>query len=207
MTAAGNDAFSDVTLAILAGGEGSRMGIPKGQLILDGRPILDYLLDHFNWPGATLLVTAPGREHPPGWRRFSKEVSDPHAGGGPLRGILTALEHLQTPLLLVVTVDMPGVRLVHCKKLLDGFRCQPLAPGAMMQRKVNGNPQVEPFPFVLRSSARDRISQRLAAQRRSVHALLEEPGFLAVDSPPDWSQEVWMNLNSPEDVASFRRKS
>ena len=110
----------------------------------------------------SLLVTAPGREHPPGWQRFSAEVCDPHAGGGPLRGVLTALEHLQTPLLLVLTVDMPGVRLVHCKTLLDAFRCQPLALGAMMRRKVKGNPQIEPFPFVLRSTARDLISQRLA---------------------------------------------
>jgi molybdopterin-guanine dinucleotide biosynthesis protein A len=71
------------TLAVLAGGEGRRMGGPKGVLALDGRPILERLLDRLDWPGPTLLVTAPGREHPPGWRRFTNEVTDPVAGEGP----------------------------------------------------------------------------------------------------------------------------
>ena len=52
MPAFDNESLSDVTLAILAGGAGSRMGMPKGQLILNGRPILEYLLDHLDWPGA-----------------------------------------------------------------------------------------------------------------------------------------------------------
>ena len=55
------DSYDDTTLAILAGGEGSRMGMPKAHLTLAGVPILDYLLDHFGWPGRTMLITAPGR--------------------------------------------------------------------------------------------------------------------------------------------------
>jgi molybdopterin-guanine dinucleotide biosynthesis protein A len=55
------------TLAVLAGGEGRRMGLPKGDLALDGRPILKRLLDRLVWLVSTLLVTAPGREHPTGY--------------------------------------------------------------------------------------------------------------------------------------------
>ena len=104
----------DATLAILAGGEGSRMGMPKAHLTIDGRPILDYLLDEIPWPGPTMLVTAPGREHPPGWKRFTHEVTDPAARQQPLRGVLTALENLATPLLLILTVDMPAIRRLQC---------------------------------------------------------------------------------------------
>ena len=50
--------LSNVTLAILAGGEGSRMGKPKGHLEIAGKPILAYLLDQIGWPGPTMLVTA-----------------------------------------------------------------------------------------------------------------------------------------------------
>ena len=71
------------------------MGQPKGLLTLKGQPILDYLLDALAWPGPTLLVTAPGREHPPGWERFDNEAADPESGGGPLRGVLTALESMR----------------------------------------------------------------------------------------------------------------
>ncbi|MDB5911273.1 MAG: hypothetical protein JWP34_5390, partial [Massilia sp.] len=80
----------DVTLAILAGGEGSRMGKAKGLLRVGpepGQPILGYLLNRLAWRGPTMLVTAPGRDHPPGWEQFDRELIDPEAGGGPLRGV------------------------------------------------------------------------------------------------------------------------
>src|SRR3954467_6767125 len=89
------------TLVILAGGAGSRMGKPKGGLLIDDRPILEYLLDRFRWPGPTLLVTAPGREHPPGCQRFDLEAVDPVSDAGPLRGILTALENATTDQVVV----------------------------------------------------------------------------------------------------------
>src|SRR6478609_398221 len=44
-----------ITLAILAGGRGSRMGKPKSHLRLHGRPILEYLLQRLAWPGPKLL--------------------------------------------------------------------------------------------------------------------------------------------------------
>jgi hypothetical protein len=65
------------TLAVVAGGEGRRMGRPKGHLTLDGRPIPERLMNRLAWAGPTLLVTAPGREHPPGCRLFTKEATDP----------------------------------------------------------------------------------------------------------------------------------
>src|SRR5688572_29494375 len=100
---------SSTTLAILAGGAGSRMGRAKSLLTVHGRPVLEYLHRQFAWPGPTLLVTTPGRERPPGHELFSREVTDPVADLGPLRGLLTALEQCTTPLLIVSTVDMPCI--------------------------------------------------------------------------------------------------
>src|SRR5205814_2693612 len=113
------DAVNDITLAVLAGGEGSRMGRPKALIEIARRPILHALMDQLDWPGPTALVTAPGREHPPGWQRFSREWVDPVAGIGPLRGVLTALENLSTPMLLVVTLDMPGIHRRHLRRLVE----------------------------------------------------------------------------------------
>src|SRR5438045_8884890 len=104
---------SQITLAVLAGGEGTRMGRPKAWLTLAGEPVLRFLLKQFAWPGPTLLVTAPGRERPPGVEAFDREVTDRVAAVGPLRGMLTALEHCRTPRLAVGTVDMPCVTREH----------------------------------------------------------------------------------------------
>ena len=193
------------TLAILAGGEGARMGKPKALLTLGGRPILDYLLDRLAWPGPTLLVTAPGRERPPGWNRFTRELVDPAAGGGPLRGVLTALEHLESPLLIVLTVDMPGVRPEQLQWMLARLSESPDELGLMIRRPAAGGFQIEPFPLALTAGARPAIAARLMARRRSVHGLLEERGFSAVAPPPDWEEGVWENLNFPQDLGWFDR--
>jgi molybdopterin-guanine dinucleotide biosynthesis protein A len=193
----------DVTLAILCGGAGSRMGFPKGLLTIDGRPVLEYLIDQIRWPGPTLLVTAPEREHPPGWQRFDAEAVDPVADQGPLRGLLTALEHSTTPTLVALTADMPGVRLDHLSWDLNQLRADARLLGVMSRRTSEGTERVEPFPAALRASSARVLRRRLKAGRRSVHGLLEEPHFAALPAPGDWPKTVWTNLNTPQDLAAF----
>ncbi|HWE95015.1 MAG TPA: molybdenum cofactor guanylyltransferase [Tepidisphaeraceae bacterium] len=198
-----------VTLAILAGGEGSRMGTPKGLLRIGpdgGRPILSYLLHRMTWRGPTLLVTAPGRERPPGCEGFDREANDPESGGGPLRGVLTALEHARTAFTVVLTVDMPEIGPEQVRCLLDILRDDPKAIGAMLRRANADGTQIEPFPSAYRSAARQPIAARLKGARRSVHGLLQDPGFLSLDAPAHWPPGLWTNLNSPDDLRAYTRK-
>jgi molybdopterin-guanine dinucleotide biosynthesis protein A len=190
--------LSQATLAVLAGGEGRRMGRPKGKLVLHGRPILHLLLDTFQWPGPTLLVTAPGREHPPGWERFTTEVVDPQAGQGPLRGILTALEHAASDLVVLAAVDMPGVRSEQIGWLVDALRQRPQLNGLLIDRRSH----VEPFPSVFRAAALAAVRDRFVAGERSVRGLLREATFGSIVAPETWPADVWRNLNRPEDLKS-----
>lgn len=192
--------LANVTLAVLAGGQGSRMGRPKGLLSVGGQPILGYLLDHLAWPGPTVLVTAPGRQHPPGWERFDSEAVDPVADEGPLRGLLTALQACATERLAVTTVDMPGLTRPQFE-WLAGQLGQSL--GVMCDRLDGSERQVEPFPLVLRQSAIETVERRLATRRRSVHGLADEPGIMVRLAPADWPRRVWVNLNTPSDLAAF----
>lgn len=191
---------SDITLAILAGGESSRMGTPKSHLTLAGQPILRYLLGRLAWRGPTLLVTAPGRERPPGHEAFTREVVDPVAGQGPLRGILTAFEAASGDV-LVATVDMPGLGPGQLRWVHDRLAERPAVAGVMLRR----DGRVEPFPAAYRGGAIDVVRSRLGAGQLSVHGLVGEPGFAVVDAPSDWPAETWVNLNRPEDVEAFRR--
>lgn len=194
--------LSSITLAILAGGQGSRMGRPKGEIRIEGRPILAYLFERFSWPGPTLLVTAPGREHPPAWERFDQEITDPVPDQGPLCGILTALEHLRTPLLLVATVDMPGVQKAQLHWLLDEMRKYPDRLGLMLRRSVETT-AIEPFPSAFRAGAQEIISRRIHAGKLSVQKLIEEKGFEVVSAPASWDSRTWANLNVPADLTNF----
>lgn len=192
--------LSDVTLAVLAGGQGRRMGMPKAELRIGGTFILEYLLSRWRWPGPTLLVTAPGREHPPGHKLFDAEVRDPVFGVGPLRGLLTALEACETQLLLATTVDMPAVGTAQFARLLDEIARRPDCDALMIARPSG----IEPFPGVYRGRAIEVVRRHLAGPDRSMRGLARLPGIDTAAAPSDWADEVWINLNRPEDVERFK---
>jgi molybdenum cofactor guanylyltransferase len=194
------DDHADVTLCVLAGGEGRRMGRAKGELRIGDVPVLEYLLDRFGWRGPTMLVTAPGREHPLAWEKCDCEVVDPVAGLGPLRGLLTALEHATTPIIVVTTVDMPGIGGTQLNFVIDHLRSMPNRLGVMTGRAIDGSMQIEPFPSAFRTDARHPIARELAAQRRSVQRLTTLERFDAVAAPKEWDESVWTNLNTPDDL-------
>jgi molybdopterin-guanine dinucleotide biosynthesis protein A len=196
---------ADITLAVLAGGRGERMGGPKSALIIRGEPILKHLLTRLKWEGPTLLVTSPGNERPAGAEAFDREVTDAVASEGPLRGVLTALEASSTDLVAVVTVDMPAVTAETLTPLLEFLSNAADARGVLFGRTVGGRILIEPFPSVFRQSLSQRIGERLKAGHRSMHGLVEER-VERVAPPGDWPDDVWTNLNRPEDLARFLQK-
>jgi molybdopterin-guanine dinucleotide biosynthesis protein A len=176
------------------------MGRPKAEIDVHGKAILKFLLDRWQWPGPTMLVTAPGREHPPGWQLFGREVGDPVAGSGPLRGIVTALESAGSPLVVLATCDMPLIAREQLEWVVARLREDSHKLGVMTRR---GGGEVEPFPTALRSSALEVLAQRLEEGFRSLRPLATLDGFEAIDVPREWPQEVWTNLNEPRDLQRF----
>lgn len=176
------------------------MGIPKGELRIAGKPILQYLLEQWNWPCPTLLVTAPGRQHPPGWESFDREAIDPVAGEGPLRGIVTALENSSgAQAIIIATCDMPRVT----RRMLDHLRAQLAADRTIWGVMIERAGEIEPFPLALRTSALELLRERLNQRARSLHPLAKLPQFRLIAPPPDWDERVWTNLNAPEDYRRF----
>lgn len=194
-----DDTVTQTTLAVLAGGEGARMGHPKAHLRIGGQPILEFLMDRWRWPGPTMLVTAPGRDRPPGWERFSREMTDPVAGAGPLQGVLTALEAATTELLVVTTCDMPGVGVEQFRWLIDRLRERDDLLGVMTRHGET----IEPFPLALRASSLPMIRKRYEDGSRSTYRLAETSSFAALPAPAEWPQSVWTNLNMPADLDAF----
>ena len=194
------------TLAVLAGGEGRRMGGPKSVLTLDGRPILDRLLDRLDWPGPTLLVTAPGRERPPGWRRFTNEATDPVAGQGPLRGVLTALENASTDEVVVLPVDMPNIAPAPLAWLAARLRENPTAAAVMVERRHPASGRIEPLPAAFRATAAETIVRaRLRDRQLALHLLADNSEIVVVPAPSDWTDNFWTNLNTPSDLTTYHR--
>lgn len=115
-----------VTGAILAGGEGKRMGgVSKAALELDGRPLLAHVAEAVGAVCAPVAVVCkPDTELPslPAIARWEEPAEPRH----PLTGIVHALERTAGPV-LVCAVDMPWVTPDACRSLLDAAPGGPAA--------------------------------------------------------------------------------
>jgi len=191
---------AEVTLAILAGGRGERMGKPKGLLRIGDQAILSYLLKRFAWRGPTMLVTSPGRENPPGAEQFDLEVTDPVEGMGPLRGLLTALENARTSMVLMSSVDLPLMQKEQLSWLVETLQGQPWRLGFLLERPK----YFRPFPSIFSIGAKEAIAAHFQRGERSLSSLLRL-GVTPVEAPPHWPDEIWTNLNDPTDLVAFER--
>jgi molybdopterin-guanine dinucleotide biosynthesis protein A len=195
--------LSSTTLALIAGGAGSRMGMPKAMLRVDGQSILAWLLQRWRWPGPTMLVTAPAIPILPDARAFDRHVVDPEDGLGPLRGVLTALQHVRTPRLVVAAVDMPFVDRSQLAWLAESLSTRAGCLGLMCRTAANAEVIIEPFPAAFLATAVDAVAARLASGRRSIHGLCDDERFATVPVPTDWRPETWTNLNDPAALSAF----
>ena len=145
-----------MTVAVLAGGLGSRIAGDKALAQLGGRPLISYPLAAAKAAGLDAVVVAKRSTKLP-----DLEVPillEPDAPIHPLAGVLTALQQL--PVVIALPCDMPFV--------------DPLALAALaeMQDELATLLPNQPFPSLYRAAALPRIEEALEANRsmRSLHA-------------------------------------
>ena len=103
---------------LLAGGRSSRMGSDKASLVIDGQPLWQRQL-------ATLRALSPcelyvsGRRDGPYAGAGVEIIEDASPGLGPLSGIAAALRRAESPLVLILAIDMPAMTPAFLTKLLQ----------------------------------------------------------------------------------------
>jgi molybdopterin-guanine dinucleotide biosynthesis protein A len=94
------------TAIILAGGNSSRMGEDKGLMLLDGKPMIEHVIDIVNGIVENIIIISNNKEYEQfGYPVYEDEVK----GKGPLGGIYTGLQQASTQLSLVLSCDIPYV--------------------------------------------------------------------------------------------------
>lgn len=187
------------SIAILAGGEGRRMGGPKLGLMLT--PDVSAL----DWAWRTIRATGlsgctsvyEGANLPVAYA----PCVDAEPGGGPLMGLRAVLAQSQTPYVLVWAVDQPGVTVDVLQRLVS---VHVRTKGATLITSTDTRHGFHPFPGVYAPTLIPLIDAILAQGKRSLHALVAAVGDHERACFPD---EVTRSLNTPDDVAAWRRLS
>lgn len=189
--------YPEVTLAIIAGGRGERLGgVVKGLLEVEGRPVLARVLELGRLFGDVLLVA----NDPGPYTRFHlRTVEDVVRGRGAPGGVHAALVGARTEWVLAVACDMPFIAEPAVRVLLD-------ARGPEVDAvcfTVGG--RVEPLLALYRRTLSDEWREALETEEPSLRALLSrcrtkllpEERLRAVDA----ALRSVVSVNTPEDLA------
>lgn len=91
---------------ILAGGKSSRMGTDKGLLLIEGKAMIEYVIEQMQSVFDNLVIVSNNPEY----EKFGlKVIPDLIKDIGPAGGIYTALNHSDSQLNFIVSCDMPFV--------------------------------------------------------------------------------------------------
>lgn len=186
----------DVTLAILAGGRGRRLGgVRKGLIAYEGRTLIARLLDHAGSFAEALLVA----DDPTPWASLhARVVPDLVKDRGAPGGLHSALAHARTPWVFLVACDMPFVRADVVQRLLEH------RDSRFEWVCAERSGRLEPLPGVYASRLGPAIAARLGDNPSLRDILAGAVGkTLPIAAFTDLDPELrsWVNVNTPEDVA------
>jgi len=181
---------SGISALILAGGKATRLGgFPKHTLVVDGRTIFERQCNVLAPRVSEIFVSGAAI-------RGYRTVHDVRQDAGPLAGIAAGLAATQTPWLFVIAGDMPYLSGAFADRMLAA-RAEGIDVVGVRRR---GLP--EPLLCVLHARVYELAMRRLSTGKLKVSGLLTEEG-LAVSWLDDADPRMLLNLNSPEDLASY----
>jgi molybdenum cofactor guanylyltransferase len=187
-------AISDITVAILAGGQGLRVGgQDKGLMPLAGKPLIARVRESVCGQGGALLICANRHAHD--YAKYGTVVVDAVPGFfGPLAGIAAALHASTTPWLVTVPVDCPRPPSDLARRLRAAAESS-----ASNLAVVRQGEQREPTFAIYRRALADSAS---AGARRNQSVRGWQDDCVAVEVDFSDCVEAFVNLNTPDD---FRR--
>ncbi len=187
--------ITDCTAIILAGGESKRMGRDKAALPFNGETLLQSVIASVQPLFAQTLVSV---------RELRGDVTlpqicDTQTGGGPLVGLISALEATTTPWAFVLACDMPFVApalITHLASLRDQHHA--VVP------KAHGHAQ--PLAALYARSALPLLQSSLASGNKSLIGALKSLDVCYVDEDEllkfDARLRSFFDLDTPQDYAA-----
>lgn len=190
--------IADLTAAILAGGEGARVGgQDKGLLPLAGEPLIARVSRSMRAQAGTLLICA--NRHHESYAPFGSVVADAIAGyPGPLAGIAGALAVCTTPWLLTVPVDCPDPP----ADLASRLHAAAIAAGTSLAVAHDGE-RSQPLLAIYRPALAESCSEALV-RNLPVWRWQRDSGATVVDFSD--SAARFVNLNTLEEFRAWERR-
>ncbi|MEN8129120.1 MAG: molybdenum cofactor guanylyltransferase MobA [Pseudomonadota bacterium] len=191
----------DITGVILAGGRARRMGgEDKGLIRLNGRPMIEFVIEGFAPQVASLMINANRnleRYRQLGNCPVIEDIVDGFAG--PLAGMASAMQSAQTPYILTVPCDSPFVAEHLAQRLYTALKRQQ----ARLSVASDGQRMQPVFALLPRDLLTDLQDFLNNGGRKIDRWYLRHKTALADLSS---AADSFLNINSREDLLSIEKK-
>lgn len=181
---------------ILCGGQSSRMGMDKALLVLEGRTIIELLIDILGTFSDGIYLVGAKEKYP---FLHLPVLDDSEEGHGPSMGIYSALDHCAEERALIVGVDMPFVGRA-IQELIRESGKNPTEWDILCFR----DELIYPLPGIYNTTICKEWKERLDSGERKLQNILSS--FRMKNISKDSGTE-WMNINTPEDYQQARQVS
>jgi molybdenum cofactor guanylyltransferase len=191
---------SDVTGVILAGGQARRMGgQDKGLVMLDGKPMVEIIIDVFK-PQTTKLLINANRNHDRYSQYGLELVADELSGYcGPLAGMASALKAINTDYMVTAPCDSPFIPLDLVQRLADALENKSTEISV-----AHDGERIQPVFCMLKKTLLQSLTDYLAAGERKIDRWFKQHDFAIADFSD--KPETFDNINTLEDVESALSK-
>lgn len=188
-------ALFPVTGVLLAGGQSSRMGFPKGKIVFRGTTLAERALKVLSATCSEVLISSSTDSYKFLEARF---VADVFKNAGPLGGIHAALKNAAFPLVIFLPIDLPFIEEKHIRFIIEkGLNTdRPVIP-------VHADGKAEPlcglYPANLAVEAENLILQK----KYKVIDLLDQVGYFSLQAEdfPEYHTYLFFNVNTSVDLA------
>lgn len=184
------------SIALMAGGQSTRMGTDKGLLPFMGRPMALYILDQVANLSEDIFIVS---NKPDDYRQIAGNIHpDKITGIGALGGIHAALTYAHYGLCLVLACDMPFI-----SKDLIGYLVE-RTEGVDAVIPDLGDNKLEPFRALYRQTCLPAVEAAIEAGQRKAVSFLPQVKARYINKAElerlNPSLDTFLNINTPEDV-------
>ncbi len=189
-----------VSGVVLAGGLARRMDKQdKGLIEYHNKPMVSYAVEAMSQVTETVIINA--NRNLKAYGQFSCEVISDQTNNfdGPLAGVLAAMNHTKTDILLVMPCDSPLIKSQHLQKLLT----------ALIEKEVDiavafDGERLHPVLLALKTSLQHSLADYLQQGQRKIDKWLNQHALYQVD----FSQEadIFLNINTLSELQALQNK-
>ena len=189
-----------ITAVILAGGMGRRMGgQDKGQLILNGRPLIEYILEAIEPQVKTILINA--NRHQAEYARYGYPVVPDLLQGyqGPLAGFASGMRAATTPYIVTLPCDGPFSAPDLVKRLATALQSMHADIAV-----AHDGERLQPVYALLPTKLQSNLEDFLASGERKIDRWYAQHNMAFADFAD--ATQTFQNINTPQDQQRIQQE-